>query len=88
MFDENLRSLSVCTAMLVALNPFLTKPWVFTCLKCKSFENTVGKGEIARNEQFHLFPQCDDFIGTVHHGDVAIPGPSPFLWHLSKTMPL
>ena len=28
---------------------------------CKSsslFENTVGKGEIARNEQFLLFPQC------------------------------
>ena len=26
------------------------------CLQCKSFENTVGKGEIARNEQFLLFP--------------------------------
>ena len=24
----------------------------------KSFENTVGKGEIARNEQFLPFPQC------------------------------
>ena len=24
----------------------------------KPFENTVGKGEIARNEQFYLFPQC------------------------------
>ena len=23
-----------------------------------TFENTVGKGEIARNEQFLLFPQC------------------------------
>ena len=23
-----------------------------------SFENIVGKGEIARNEQFLLFPQC------------------------------
>ena len=31
---------------------------VFMCLKYKSFENTVGKGEIARNEQFLLFPQC------------------------------
>ena len=30
---------------------------VFTCLHYKSFENTVGKGEIARNEQFLLFPQ-------------------------------
>ena len=24
----------------------------------KWLENTVGKGEIARNEQFLLFPQC------------------------------
>ena len=24
----------------------------------KQVENTVGKGEIARNEQFLLFPQC------------------------------
>ena len=23
-----------------------------------AFENNVGKGEIARNEQFLLFPQC------------------------------
>ena len=29
---------------------------VFMCLQYKSFENTVGKGEIARNEQFLLFP--------------------------------
>ena len=27
-------------------------------LQYKSFENTLGKGEIARNEQFLLFPQC------------------------------
>ena len=26
--------------------------------KHKPFENTVGKGEIDRNEQFLLFPQC------------------------------
>ena len=31
---------------------------VSTCLQYKSFENTVGKGENARNEQFLLFPQC------------------------------
>ena len=31
---------------------------VLTCLQYKSFENTAGKGEIARNEQFLLFPQC------------------------------
>ena len=28
----------------------------FMCLQCKSFENTVGKEEIARDEQFLLFP--------------------------------
>ena len=27
-------------------------------LQYKSFENSVGKGEIACNEQFLLFPQC------------------------------
>ena len=26
--------------------------------KNKPFKNTVGKGEIARNEQFPFFPQC------------------------------
>ena len=31
---------------------------VFMCLLYKPFENPVGKGEIARNEQFLLFPQC------------------------------
>ena len=35
---------------------------VFTCPQYKSFENTVGKGEIARNEQFLLSPQCFLFI--------------------------
>ena len=31
---------------------------VFTCRQYRSFENTMGKGEIARNEQFLLFPLC------------------------------
>ena len=31
---------------------------LFTPLGNKPLENTVGKGEIARNEQFLLFPQC------------------------------
>ena len=35
---------------------------------CRKFsklvENTVGKGEIARNEQFLLFPQCFKKIST------------------------
>ena len=35
-------------------NPFLNKPWFFTCVKYMPFENTVGKEEIARNEQFLL----------------------------------
>ena len=30
----------------------------FYVLQYKSFENTVGKGEIAGNEHFLLFPQC------------------------------
>ena len=35
--------------------PFPKQALVFTCLQYKSFENTVGKGEIARYEQFLLF---------------------------------
>ena len=31
---------------------------ILTCLQYKSFENTVGKGEIACNEQFLLFLPC------------------------------
>ena len=31
---------------------------LLTPLGNKPFENTVGKGEIARDEQFLLFPQC------------------------------
>ena len=38
--------------------PFPKQALVFTCLHLESFGNTVGKGEIARNEQFLLFPQC------------------------------
>ena len=38
-------------------NLFPIKPIIFTFLQYKS-ENTVGKGEIARNEQFLLFPKC------------------------------
>ena len=38
--------------------PFPKQALVFTCLQYKSFENTVGKKEIACNEQFLLFPQC------------------------------
>ena len=38
--------------------PFPKQALLFTCLQYKSFENCVGKGEIAHNEQFLLFPQC------------------------------
>ena len=38
-------------------NPFQNKPWFLRCLQNKSFENTVGKEEIAHNEQFLLLPQ-------------------------------
>ena len=31
---------------------------VFTYLQYKSFENTMGKGELTRYEQFLLFPLC------------------------------
>ena len=43
---------------LTQVQPFLKQALVFTCLQYKSFENTVGKEEIACNEQFLLFPQC------------------------------
>ena len=36
--------------------PFPKQALVFKCLQYKYFENTMGKGEIARNEQFLLFP--------------------------------
>ena len=38
--------------------PFPKQALDFMCLHYKSFENIMGKGEIARNEQFLLFPQC------------------------------
>ena len=48
----------------LTLSPFPNKP-VFTYQQYKSFENTVGKGEIARNEQFLLFPQCFQSFLTI-----------------------
>ena len=36
---------------------FTNRHLVFTCLQYKSFESTIGKGEIALNKQFLLFPQ-------------------------------
>ena len=40
------------------LTGFPKQALVFMCLQYKSFEITVGEEEIARNEQFLLFPQC------------------------------
>ena len=38
--------------------PFPKQSLVFTCLQYLSFETTAGKGEIACNKQFLLFPHC------------------------------
>ena len=38
------------------IETFPKQALVFTRLQYNTFENTVGKGEIARNEQFLLFP--------------------------------
>ena len=39
----------------------------------KAFENTVGKGEIACNEKFLLFPQCflKGFIQQLHEKKIG-----------------
>ena len=37
--------------------PFPKQALVFMCLPYKTFENTVGKGEIAYNNQFLLIPE-------------------------------
>ena len=50
----------------VKLNLSQTSP-DFMCLQYKSFENAVGKGEIARNEQFHLFSQHFLPVQTTFH---------------------
>ena len=55
LFGKELKKLET-GSVLRKVNPFPNKPWFFTCLQYKSFENTVGKGEIARNEQFLVFP--------------------------------
>ena len=50
------------------INLFRKETHVFKCLQYKNFGNTVCKGEIARNEQFLLFPQCFlPFWKTFHH---------------------
>ena len=40
------------------LKPFTPQILILTYQQQAAFENIVGKGEIARNERFLLFPQC------------------------------
>ena len=55
LLQEKMLITSLSCLLLLTLSQ--TSPG-FTCLRYNSFESTVGKGEIARNEQFLLFPQC------------------------------
>ena len=41
----------------VTLKPFPNKPWFLCVYSTSLLENTMGKGEIVRNEQFLLFQQ-------------------------------
>ena len=41
----------------LTVNPFPNKPWFLRVCRT-SLLKTLGKGEIARSEQFLLFPQC------------------------------
>ena len=38
-------------------NPFPNNPCFLRVCRTSLIENAAGKGEIARNKQFHLFPQ-------------------------------
>ena len=52
------KSYSVEFEKIRCINLFPNKHLFLHICSTKSFENTVGKEEIARNEQFLLFPQC------------------------------
>ena len=61
MLVTTMSSKEILTESLKLRNFFLTHSHTMTPFDApgnKRFENTVGKGEIARNEQFLLFPQC------------------------------
>ena len=45
-----------------SFEPFPKQALVFTCLQYKSSVNTMEKGEIARNEQFLLFPVFSTYL--------------------------
>ena len=59
--------LSTTTLSLKNNEPFPKQTLVFTCLQFKTFENNVGKREIAHNKQFLLFPQCLPLWRTFCH---------------------
>ena len=68
VYDRTAVSVEPDQAARLCTKPFPKQVLVFTCPQCKSFENTVGKGEIARNEQFLFLPQCFlPFWRTFHH---------------------
>ena len=50
-------TLSFSNNVLYSITLSQTSPG-FTCLRDRSYENILGKGEIARNKQIFLFPQC------------------------------
>ena len=47
-----------CFVSKLILYSFTPSILILTHQQQTAFENIVGKGEIARNEQFLLFPQC------------------------------
>ena len=70
------------------ISPFPKQALVFTCLQYKSFENTVGKGEITHNEQF-LFPHC--FLPFLENflpfsSNLNLSSPPSFSWKSLKSV--
>ena len=51
-------TLPACSCKYLALLSLSSIYTHFNTLKKKLYENIVEKGEIAQNEQLHLFPQC------------------------------
>ena len=49
-------SLSLIPMNSYLVNPFPNRPWFLHVCSTSLLENTVGKGEIAHNERFLLFP--------------------------------
>ena len=47
-----------CYILTMLCQPFTSWILILTNQQQTAFENIVGKGEIARDEQFLLFPQC------------------------------